>query len=301
MAILIDTSVHHAFKIGIEMARKAEEAVLKTMKNGPEFQKWLRLMADGRFGSLHTECILSKFYTQDKDTLDLLNKIRVLANYPYPVLIYGNTGNGKDMLAHALHGLRANSSSPKKFIPINCTALPPDLIESELFGHRRGSFTGALVDRLGKFSEANDGTIFLDEIGDMPQDMQAKLLRVLQDGTYSPIGDNTIYTTTARIVCATNKYIPDLIKQGKFRQDLFDRLTTFYLMIPPLFQRGLPEVLYILENLFPDLKFNSSEQILIRDSVEHGQLNSVRKLQALALNKTVFGELTPNNFNFFRS
>lgn len=296
MALPIDTSIHHAYKIGIEMARTAEEAALKTMKNGPEFQAWLLKMADGRFGSLHTECILAKFHTQDKDTLDLLNKIRVLANYSYPVLIYGASGNGKDMLAHALHGLRANSSNPKKFVPINCTALPPDLIESELFGHRRGSFTGALVDRIGKFAEANDGTIFLDEIGDMPQDMQAKLLRVLQDGTYSPIGDNTIYTTTARVVCATNKNIPQLIKEGKFRQDLYDRLSTFHLSVPGLVERGTAEAFYILDKLFKEAIFNETEKLLIQENISSThKINSVRQLQALALNKLVFGEITAQN------
>ena len=134
-------------------------------------------------------------------------------------LILGDSGTGKELVAQALHDCSQRASGP--FIPINCGAIPKDLLESELFGHRKGSFTGAISDRKGRFLLANGGTLFLDEIGDMSMDLQVKLLRVLQERRIDPVGAHQSIAINVRVVAATHKNIEDLIHQGKFREDLF--------------------------------------------------------------------------------
>ena len=281
----ITTSIHMAYNASPDAAREIEKSVIATHKNGPGFTEWLTDVATKKIGSVHTECILSKFHTLNPYMQRQLDRARVLANFPHPVLIQGPTGSGKEMLANSLHGLR---NIIGKFIPVNCTALPADLIESELFGHRRGSFTGAVIDRIGKFYEAENGTIFLDEVGDMPMTMQAKLLRVLQDGKFSSIGDNTIYYSSARVVAATNKNLLEMIKNGEFRQDLYDRLSIFKLKLIDLQERGNEEILYLLMKMYPKLVFSQEE---LKEITDVYKIKSVRELQSIALNKQVFGRI----------
>lgn len=281
----ITTSIHMAYNASPDAAREIEKSVIATHKNGPGFTEWLTDVATKKIGSVHTECILSKFHTLNPYMQRQLDRARVLANFPHPVLIQGPTGSGKEMLANSLHGLR---NIIGKFIPVNCTALPADLIESELFGHRRGSFTGAVMDRIGKFYEAENGTIFLDEVGDMPMTMQAKLLRVLQDGKFSPIGDNVIYHSSARVVAATNKNLLEMIKNGEFRQDLYDRLSIFKLKLIDLQERGNEEILYLLMKMYPKLVFSQEE---LKEITDVYKIKSVRELQSIALNKQVFGRI----------
>lgn len=150
-------------------------------------------------------------------------------------LILGDSGTGKELVAQALHDCSQRASGP--FIPINCGAIPKDLLESELFGHRKGSFTGAISDRKGRFLLANGGTLFLDEIGDMSMDLQVKLLRVLQERRIDPVGAHQSVAIDVRVVAATHKNIEDLIHQGKFREDLFYRLNVMPLEIMRLSRR----------------------------------------------------------------
>ncbi|MDD9951370.1 MAG: sigma 54-interacting transcriptional regulator [Zetaproteobacteria bacterium] len=151
------------------------------------------------------------------------------------VLISGENGTGKELIAHALHYTSKRSQSP--FLAINCGAFQPTLLESELFGHRKGAFTGASNDKQGLFEAVQNGTLFLDEIGDMPLEMQVKLLRVLQDGSFLPVGATKANSSVARIVCATNKDLGQMVTDGLFRQDLFYRLNVIRIQLPPLRER----------------------------------------------------------------
>lgn len=148
------------------------------------------------------------------------------------VMVLGESGTGKELVARIVH--LSSSRSDKPFIPVNCAAIPLELLESELFGHEKGSFTGAHVTRQGKFESANGGTLFLDEIGDMPLVMQAKLLRVLQERCFERVGGNKPIQANVRVIAATHKNLLQCIQQGTFREDLYYRLNVFPIEIPPL-------------------------------------------------------------------
>ena len=152
-----------------------------------------------------------------------------------PVLLLGETGTGKEVFARAIHAL--SGRRPERFVVQNCAALPEALLESELFGHRKGAFTGATQDKIGLVQEANGGTLFLDEIGDMPISLQAKLLRFLQDGEVRPLGGSRVVSVDARIIAATNADLSLSMKNGSFRSDLFYRLNVFPITLPPLRER----------------------------------------------------------------
>lgn len=159
------------------------------------------------------------------------------------VLILGESGTGKEVVAQALHNASARAKKP--FVPINCGAIPAELLESELFGHEKGAFTGAITARKGRFEMAEKGTIFLDEIGDMPLPMQVKLLRVLQERIYERVGGNKSYACDVRVIAATHRNLEDNIAAGDFREDLYYRLNVFPIEMPALKQRpeDIPELL----------------------------------------------------------
>ena len=162
------------------------------------------------------------------------------------VLITGESGTGKELIAKALHEFGDRKDST--FVPINMAAIPRELIESELFGHEKGSFTGAIDKKIGKFQIADGGTLFLDEIGDMPIDAQTRLLRVLQEGEFITVGGTTPIKTNVRIIAATNKSLLDQIKIGAFREDLYYRINVIPIILPPLRDRNedIPALVVIL-------------------------------------------------------
>lgn len=165
----------------------------------------------------------------------VLEKIRLVAPTDSHVLIIGETGTGKEQVAKAIHALSGRARQP--FIPLNCSAINHNLAESELFGHEKGSFTGAIAARKGRFELADHGTLFLDELGDLPLETQPKLLRAIQQGTFERLGSEKICKSDVRIISATNANLEERVKTGKFREDLFYRLNVFPILVPPLRQR----------------------------------------------------------------
>ncbi len=166
---------------------------------------------------------------------ELFELIKIVSPAAANVLITGESGSGKELVARALHNSGARRS--KAFVPLNCTAIPENLLESELFGHVKGSFTGAITDKIGLFEEANGGTLFLDEIGDLSLTLQAKLLRVLQDRQIRPVGGNDLRPVDVRIIAATHRDLKAMVKSGQFREDLFYRLNVVPMRVPPLRER----------------------------------------------------------------
>ncbi len=167
-----------------------------------------------------------------QEVFKLVNKVK---NSDICVLILGESGTGKELIARAIHYNSDRAKGP--FVVVNCASIPRDLLESELFGHEKGSFTGAIQRRVGKFEQAIGGTVFLDEIGEMDQSLQAKILRVIQEKTFTRVGGNDTITTNARLISATNRDLREEVKQRNFREDLYFRLSTFPIMLPPLRQR----------------------------------------------------------------
>ncbi len=182
---------------------------------------------------------------QSESTIHLRRLVECLADSASTALITGETGTGKELVAKALHlgGHRADGP----FIPVNCGAIPSELIESELFGHRKGSFTGAIADRLGRFELAHGGTLFLDEVGDLPADMQVKLLRVLQERCILPVGATREVPIDVRVIAATHKNLESEVSQGRFREDLYYRINVLPIRTTPLRDR-VEDVTILLEH-----------------------------------------------------
>ena len=178
---------------------------------------------------------LDRLIGREPAMIEIFKLIGVLATNRTSVLIYGETGTGKEVIARAIHFNSDRASEP--LIAVNCTALPETLLESELFGHVRGAFTGAVADRRGHFERAGSGTIFLDEIGDTSLVFQAKLLRVLQEREFQPVGAERVRRTDARVIAATHRDLEEMVKSGRFREDLYFRLRVAEIRLPPLRER----------------------------------------------------------------
>jgi PAS domain S-box-containing protein len=174
----------------------------------------------------------SNIIGRDSKMISVFRQIRDVTQYDFPVHIYGETGTGKELVAHAIHNESRRGGAP--FVPINCGALPEGLIESELFGHVKGAFSGAIRDKKGRFELADGGTVFLDEISELPKPMQVKLLRFLQESSFEKVGGEKTSSVDVRIISATNKDIKKEAQQGNFREDLYYRLNVIPISVPPL-------------------------------------------------------------------
>ena len=177
----------------------------------------------------------SNIIGRDSKMVAVFRQIRDVTQYDFPVHIYGETGTGKELVAHAIHNESRRGGAP--FVPINCGALPEGLIESELFGHVKGAFSGAIRDKKGRFELADGGTVFLDEISELPKLMQVKLLRFLQEGTFEKVGGEKTTSVDVRIISATNKDIKKEVQRSNFREDLYYRLNVIPIAVPPLRER----------------------------------------------------------------
>lgn len=224
---------------------------------------------------------------QSKEIIKVATDTLLFAQYDSNVLVRGETGTGKELIAKAIHENSRRAHRP--FIAINCGSIPENLIESELFGHAKGSFTGAIKDRQGKFQDAEGGTIFLDEIGDMPLPVQVKLLRVLQEGTIEPIGKMPI-KVNVRIIAATHVNLETKIERGRFREDLYFRLNVLKICVPPLRERK--EDIKLLIKYFIK-KFNPDKDIsdgAIRKLEKFNWPGNIRQLKNMAERLCVFSK-----------
>jgi DNA-binding NtrC family response regulator len=196
---------------------------------------------------------LEQLVGRSKHMQEVYRQIRQASVTDMPILLMGETGTGKDLAAHAIHEQSKRKEGP--YVAVNLGALPPELVGSELFGHEKGAFTGAIDRREGKFEQAQNGTVFLDEIATIDEKVQISLLRLIEQRTFQRLGGNKTLRTNARLIAASNQNLPDLAEQGRFRKDLYYRLDVFRIVMPPLRDRGGDVVLLIDEFL---KRFNRS-------------------------------------------
>ncbi len=201
----------------------------------------------------------------------VLEKIKLVAVTDIPVMILGETGTGKEEAAKTIHFLSNRKDAP--FIALNCSALNSNLAESELFGHEKGAFTGAISARKGRFELADKGTLFLDEIGDLPLELQPKLLRTLQDFTFERVGSEKTLKADVRIICATNANLQDKIKEGTFREDLYYRLGVFPIYMPPLRERK-SDIIFIVNKILENIKNKYKVKNIFLDAEALDKLNN---------------------------
>ena len=222
--------------------------------------------------------------TRSDKMKDLIGEVRQVADTDVTVLIQGESGTGKELIAHALHFSSARAAGP--FIAVNCSATPESLLESELFGHEKGAFTGAMKQKQGRFEDAHTGTLFLDEIGDISLSAQTKLLRVLQEKTFERVGGNSPVAVDTRVVAATNRNLELMMHQGGFREDLFYRLNVFPVTLPPLRDR-LEDIPLLAEHFIQrhaDLSNGRVKYIspgVISDMVHYTWRGNIRELENL--------------------
>jgi len=239
--------------------------------------------------------------TQSERMLALKAQAQILAAKQVPVLIYGETGTGKELFARAIHNAGPRSAAP--FVAVNCGAIVPELIDSTLFGHKKGAFTGAIADRPGVFQQAHGGTLFLDEFGELTPDVQVRLLRVLQEGTFTPVGASQELKTDVRLITATHRNLMQEVAQGRFREDLFYRIAVGVLHLPALRERE-GDLLLLSERLLAGIasqdtslgnkKISPEAKNLI---LQHPWRGNVRELQSTLLRAALWchGELIAVN------
>jgi len=213
---------------------------------GTSFPKLIGLQADQFETQVGPEYIFEDIVGKSAALQRVLHQLAIVAPTDATVLLYGETGTGKELLARAIHNLSARRN--RTLVRINCAAIPSGLLESELFGHERGAFTGALMQKKGRFELADGGSLFLDEIGDIPLELQPKLLRAVQEQEFERLGSAHTIRVNVRMIAATHRDLPAMIREGKFREDLFYRLNVFPVAIPPLRERR--EDIPLLVNYF---------------------------------------------------
>jgi DNA-binding NtrC family response regulator len=258
----------------------------------------LKAQLDRSFG-------LDRILGKSAEIEKVLDRVRQVADSKASVLLEGESGTGKELVARALHGLSSRKGGP--FVAVHCAALSPQLLESELFGHEKGSFTGATERRIGRFEQAQGGTIFLDEIGEIDAATQVKLLRVLGERTLERVGGNRLIHVDVRLIAATHRSLDRLVQEGKFREDLYFRIRVVQIQIPPL--RDRPEDIpilaesfrkeYSLENGKGDLSFSPSSIKLLMDYRWPGNVRELRTAVehgvVLAKGKTIEPDDLPNS------
>jgi formate hydrogenlyase transcriptional activator len=219
---------------------------------------------------IRTEQGFEEIIGQSEALRAVLRQIETVAPTDSTVLIYGDTGTGKELIARAIHNLSPRSTNP--FVKLNCAAIPTGLLESELFGHEKGAYTGAIAQRIGRFELAHQGTVFLDEIGEIPLELQPKLLRVLQEREFERLGSTRTLRTDARLIAATNRDLSAMVDERKFRGDLFYRLDVFPVHIPPLRER--PEDIPLLVRHFVQQFAQRMKKTV--DTIPSGTMDTLR-------------------------
>lgn len=267
------------------MSTELSPDILSHIASGQINNRIVELLKQGSQPNMNELCkfILAQdaFKSNDPDTIKVRDRAIKLAPLSDPVLVRGASGTGKELLAQILHGARSGN-----FVAINVTAVTESLFESELFGHTKGSFTGAITDRAGLVAHANNGTLFFDEIGDMPLTLQPKILRLIQTRRFRMVGGNVDQMMNCRIVCATHSNLEKLVEAGLFRLDLYYRIKPFQLFVKPLAQRLDDMGLFIKdEALLNKLKYLATVE-------KHNFLpGNVRELEGIVRNWEVFGEI----------
>jgi DNA-binding NtrC family response regulator len=231
-----------------------ESLVMRAM----EYQT-MKMHEHGAGAARHPHILCSTIIGRSGPMQSLFEMIEKVAESSATILIQGESGTGKELAARAIHQLSGRSN--KNFVPVNCAAIPDDLLESELFGHVKGSFTGAYANRAGRFEMADKGTLFLDEIGDMKANLQVKLLRVLQNREFEPVGSTRSQKVDVRIIAATNKNLEELVASKDFREDLYYRLSVIPITIPPLRERR-DDIPLLIHNFLT--RFNSDKRHTVK-------------------------------------
>lgn len=274
----------------------AERTELATLIRG-----WADAQAEGEIAP--ADGFPSKFgmIGESPEMLAVFELIARVMHTDVPILVTGETGTGKELIASALHKFGPRRKGP--FVAVNCAAIPASLLESEIFGHVKGSFTGAHKDRKGYAEAANHGTLFLDEIGEMPVEMQAKLLRFLQEGEVRPVGGNKVSHVDVRVVAATNRDLADRIKAGQFREDLYYRLAVLTLSLPALRERktDIPHLARFLlaknkEDGLPTAKLDDTAMAVLQANDWPGNIRQLQNELTRAAAFAKAGVLTKADF-----
>lgn len=294
--ILVILSAYFLYRKRVKSIEEKKNAILERLEEKTKLSEELQ-NALTEVESLTKRLEAENIYLQDEIRLQhnfeniitcsdkvkkVLHKVEQVASSNTTVLILGETGTGKELLARAIHNISNRSERP--LVKVNCSALPANLIESELFGHEKGAFTGAIARKAGRFELADGGTIFLDEIGDLPIDLQPKILRVLQEGEFERIGSCKTIDVDIRIIAATNRNLVQAIKEGTFREDLYYRLNVFPIILPPLRDRkeDIPILVYYFVNKFcrkAGKKIDNISQEMINQMNEYCWPGNVRELE----------------------
>ncbi|KAA6438721.1 response regulator [Dyadobacter flavalbus] len=279
----------HTYSLGhIRLLERLEQPIVLIMERVLAFEEVARLSEKLRQENNYLQEEVKTFANfeeiigRSQQLLHVFDQVTQVANTDTTVLVLGESGTGKELIARALHNLSARKD--KILVKINCATLPANLIESELFGHEKGAFTGAFEKRIGKFELAHGGTIFLDEVGELPLELQAKLLRVLQEKEIERVGGKTIIKTDVRVLAATNRYLEKEVAEGRFRMDLYFRLATFPITLPSLRER--PGDIPLLAQFFAQRSarklgkpFIGMSESLLNELVKYSWPGNIRELE----------------------